>query len=95
MNHDVMRFAQVAVRVWGCQMDFAHPEVTAKEGIEKLRQFFISIGMPRNFAELGAREEDIPVLVENLCRGDGRPGTISGFVTLNEDDCANIYRLML
>ena len=95
MNHDVMRFAQVAVRVWGCQMDFAHPEVTAREGIEKLRQFFISIGMPRNFTELGAKEEDIPTLVHNLCYGDGRPGTISGFVTLNEDDCANIYKLML
>ncbi len=95
MNHDVMRFAQVAVRVWGCQMDFAHPEVTAREGIEKLRQFFISIGMPRNFAELGAREEDIPALVNTLCRGDGRQGSISGFVTLNEEDCEKIYRLML
>ena len=95
MNHDVMRFAQAAVRVWGCQMDFAHPEVTAREGIEKLRQFFISIGMPRNFAELGAREEDIPALVNTLCRGDGRQGSISGFVTLNEEDCENIYRLML
>ena len=21
MNHDVMRFAKVAVRVWGCQME--------------------------------------------------------------------------
>ena len=35
------------------------------------------------------------MLVHNLCYGDGRPGTISGFVTLNEDDCANIYKLML
>ena len=95
MNHDVMRFAQAAVRVWGCQMDFAHPEVTAREGIEKLRAFFTSIGMPKNFAELGAKEEDIPALVKALCRGDGRQGSISGFVTLSEEDCANIYRLML
>ena len=95
MQHDVMRFAQVAVRVWGCQMDFAHPEVTAKAGIEALRAFLTSIGMPRNFAELGAKEEDIPKLVDVLCYGDGRKGTISGFVTLNEEDCANIYRLML
>ena len=94
MKHDVMRFAQVAVRVWGCQMDFAHPEVTAREGIRKLQQFFISIGMPRNFAELGAREEDIPTLVKALCWGDGRQGSISGFVTLNEEDCAKIYQLM-
>jgi alcohol dehydrogenase YqhD (iron-dependent ADH family) len=90
-----MRFAQVATRVWGCQMDFAHPEVTAKAGIEALRSFLISIGMPRNFAELGAKEEDIPKLVNVLCRGDGRDGTISGFVTLNEDDCTKIYKMMV
>ena len=93
--HDVMRFAQVAVRVWGCQMDFAHPEVTAKAGIEALRRFLISIGMPKNFAELGAKEADIPKLVDVLCNGDGRPGSITGFVTLNEADCAAIYRLMI
>ena len=95
MKHDVMRFAQVAVRVWGCQMDFAHPEVTAREGIRKLQQFLIPIGMPRNFAELGAKEEDIPALVKALCWGDGRQGSISGFVTLNEEDCAKIYQLMV
>ena len=95
MKHDVMRFAQAAVRVWGCQMDFANPEATAREGIKKLQQFFISIGMPRNFAELGAKEEDIPALVKSLCWGDGRQGSISGFVTLNEDDCAKIYQLMV
>ena len=95
MDHDIMRFAKAAVRVWGCQMDFDHPEVTAKEGIEKMRQFFISIGMPRNFAELGAKEEDIPALVKALCWGDGRQGSISGFVTLDEKDCEKIYRMML
>ena len=95
MQHDVMRFAQVAVRVWGCQMDFEHPEVTAKAGIEAFRNFLISIGMPKNFEELGAKEEDIPKLVDVLCNGDGRPGYISGFVELNENDCTNIYKLML
>lgn len=95
MNHDVMRFAQVAVRVWGCQMDFAHPEVTAKAGIEALRSFLISIGMPKNFAELGAKPEDIPALVEVLCSRGGRDGSISGFVTLNTEDCTKIYELMV
>ena len=95
MEHNVMRFAQVAVRVWGCQMDFEHPEVTAKAGIEALRNFLISIGMPSNFKELGAREEDIPQLVDTLCNGDGRDGTISGFLTLNEEDCTKIYKMMI
>ncbi|MBO7096375.1 MAG: iron-containing alcohol dehydrogenase, partial [Lachnospiraceae bacterium] len=95
MSHNVMRFAQVAVRVWGCQMDFAHPEVTAKAGIEAFRNFLISIGMPKNFEELGAKEEDIPKLVDVLCRGDGRNGTISGFISLNEEDCTKIYKMMV
>ena len=95
MNHNVMRFAQVAVRVWGCQMDFEHPEVTALEGINALQNFLCSIGMPRNFKELGAKEEDIPKLVDVLCHGDGRGGSISGFVTLNEEDCTTIYQMMV
>ncbi|MCR5318076.1 MAG: iron-containing alcohol dehydrogenase [Treponema sp.] len=95
MKHDVMRFAKVATRVWGCQMDFDHPEVTALEGINAFQNFLVSLGMPKNFAELGAKEEDIPKLVQVLCRGDGRTGTISGFVTLNEDDCAKIYKMMV
>ena len=95
MQHDVMRFAQVAVRVWGCQMDFAHPEATALAGIAALRRFLASIGMPGTLGELGGSEADIPKLVDVLCNGDGRPGSITGFVTLDEKDCANIYRSML
>ena len=93
MEHDVQRFAQAAVRVWGCQMDFAHPEVTARAGIEALRSFLCSIGMPKNFAELGAKAEDIPQLVRTLMQG--REGSISGFVTLKEEDCKRIYQLMV
>ncbi len=94
-KHDVMRFAKLAVRVWGCQMDFDHPEVTALNGIASLENFLRSIGMPLNFAELGAKEEDIPKLVEALCYGDGRTGSISGFVTLSAEDCTKIYKMMV
>ncbi|MBQ0012710.1 MAG: iron-containing alcohol dehydrogenase [Clostridiales bacterium] len=95
VKHDVMRFAQVATRVWGCQMNFADPEKTALEGIDRLQQFLISIGMPSKFADIGAKEEDIPKLVDVLCNGDGRTGSISGFVTLNEEDCTKIYQMMV
>lgn len=95
MEHNVMRFAQAASRVWGCQMDFAHPEAAAKAGIQAFRNFLSSIGMPGNFEELGAREEDIERLAHAACYGDVRKGTLGGFVTLKEEDVANIYRLML
>ena len=65
------------------------------KGMEAFKNFLISIGMPSTLGELGGKEEDIPTLVKNLCYGDGRDGTISGFVTLNEEDCANIYKAMI
>lgn len=89
-KHNPLRFAQAAVRVWGCQMDFEHPEVTALEGIRRFRSFLHSIGMPVNFEELGAREEDIPALVEKLGIGSGRTG---GFAALSAADIAEIYRI--
>ena len=90
-----MRFAQAAVRVWGCQMDFEHPEITAKAGIDAFKHFLISIGMPEDLESLGANSDDIPKLVHSLLYGDGGNGTISGFMTLNEDDCTKIYKLMV
>jgi len=96
MKHNIMRFAQIAVRVWGCQMDFTNPENTAKAGIEALRSFLCSIGMPKNFAELGANESDIEKLAYTCCYGDGSgSGKISGFTTLTQADVEAIYRLML
>jgi alcohol dehydrogenase YqhD (iron-dependent ADH family) len=92
MKHDVMRFAQVAVRVWGCEMDYANPEITAMNGIERLKQFSKSIGMPVTFEELGAREEDIPALAAKLELGDG---TMGSFVPLTTKDVEAIYRLAL
>ena len=94
-KHDVMRFAKLATRVWGCQMDFDNPEATALAGIVALENFLRSIGMPLNFKELGAKEEDIPQLVKVLCYGDGRDGSISGFVRLDEKDCRKIYEMMV
>ncbi len=89
-KHDVMRFAQVAVRVWGCQMNFENPEYTALEGISCFRKFLHSIGMPINFEQLGARKEDIPVLVEKFGIGNGKTG---GFVSLDADDISSIYHI--
>ncbi|MDO4507338.1 MAG: iron-containing alcohol dehydrogenase [Spirochaetales bacterium] len=95
MKHDVMRFAKVAVRVWGCQMDFDNPENTAKEGIKALQNFLVSIGMPKNFEELGAKPEDIEKLAHTCCYGNEGSGEIQGFTKLNQKDVENIYRLMV
>jgi alcohol dehydrogenase len=90
LHHDIMRFAQFAVRVWGCEMDFSNPERTALEGIERYEQFLRSIGMPVRFAELGAKAEDIPFMVKTIGLGSQ---TMGSFVKLTEKDMINIYHL--
>ena len=89
-NHNVMRFCQMATRIFGCSMDFEDPEATALEGIKCFRAFLKSIGMPINFAELGAKEEDIPTLIEKLGIGDGKR---AGFMELDRNDVEGIYKL--
>ncbi|MGN0615082.1 iron-containing alcohol dehydrogenase [Ruminococcus flavefaciens] len=89
-KHNVMRFCQMATRVFGCQMNFENPEATALEGIRRFRSFLHIIGMPINFAELGAKEEDIPALVEKFGIGRRRTG---GFVALSADDITEIYKI--
>ncbi len=94
MSHNVMRFAQMAVRVFGVAMNFENPEETAKLGIKAFRKFLRSIGMPINFAELGAKEEDIPELAEKFAVTKiGTNGTTGGFVKLTKEDAAEIYRI--
>ena len=46
--------------------------------------------MPINFKELGAKEEDIPALVDKFGIGSGKTG---GFVHLSAQDIATIYRI--
>ena len=91
-SHDVMRFARFAVNVFGCEMDFAHPENTAREGIARLREFFRALGMPTTLSEIGGREEDIPAMVTHRAeKPNGFP--FGGFVKIGPDEMEAILRL--
>lgn len=92
MDHDVDKFAQFAVRVWGCEMNFEDPKTTAKEGIQRFQEFVTSIGMPSTLGELGGKEEDIPTLVKNMFHNKPNHGS---FVKLTEESSAEIFRLAL
>jgi len=89
-HHDVMRMAQMAIRIFGCEMNFADPKATALEGIKAFRHFLVSIGMPINFEQLGAKVEDIPALVDKFGVGDGKTG---GYVALDRAAVTEIYEI--
>ena len=92
LPHDPVRLAQFAVRVFGCEMNFADPEATARQGIEKLCLFFHSLGMPITFDELGAKAKDIPDMVAHRAE---KPGgfPFGGFVKIQPADMEAILRL--
>lgn len=91
MGVDIMRFAQFAVNVMGCIMDYQNPTKTAMEGIEAMRRFLHSINMPTTIAELGIElsNQDIETMA-NKCTNNGTK-TIGNFKQLNKADIINIY----
>ena len=91
INHNVMRSAQFAVRVWGCDMDFENPERTAKEGIARFRDFLSSIGMPGNFTDIGAKASDIPKIVEHIGFSDTK--SLGGYVKIGAKEATEIYTI--
>lgn len=94
MAHDVDRFAQFAVRVFGCPMDFGCPENTAREGIRRFRSFLTSIGMPQRLAEFGVKAEDVPGIVEHFLAGNPNK-TVGGFIKVGGTEAREIYESCL
>ena len=92
MNKNIMRFAQFAVRVYGCSMNFEHPEETAIKGIEAHESFLRSIGMPLTLKELGAQSEDIPYLA-NKTKKTNPDGTTGGVFHMTPVDIEAILRI--
>ena len=84
------RFVQFATRVWGIP-ESSDKKETALKGIQALKDFFISIGLPVNFEQLGAKKEDIGKLIETLKINTG--GNLGAFRKLDMIDAEQIYRI--
>ena len=91
MERDIPRFAQLANRVLGVEMDFSNPARTAREGICTLKRFFEEIGMPVHMAQLGIKPENYETLAENTLRTVGGP--VKSYSPLDKAAIMEIYRL--
>lgn len=93
LHHDVGRFAQYAVRVMGCPMDFDNPENTALAGIEAMEAFYRSMNMPTSLRELGltdVSDEQIAVMADK-CTNNGA-NRVGNFVPLTREDIIEILK---
>lgn len=90
MKKNVTRPYMFATRVWGISPDEANKEAVALKGIEAFEKFLKEIGMPSNFAELGAKESDIDKMVDCLVRTEKNPGN---YIKLTPEDMKEIYMI--
>lgn len=93
-GHDVARFAQFAVRVMGCRMDYFDPVKTALAGIDALEDYFREVNMPVTLEEAGIPDIDDAALdrMVAMCSRNGSR-TVGQFVKLNADDMRHIYAM--
>lgn len=90
VEHNVGKIAQYAVRVWGVP-ESEDKKAVALEGIDKLKAFFSSLGLPVTFKELGVENPDIDRLADSLHRNKGE--LVGNYVKLTKLDSKEIYRL--
>ena len=93
LKHDIARFAQYSVRVWGVEDNFFDPERVALEGIARLEAFWRSIGQKVRLSEIGIDERHFTQMA--LKATDGEAHTVGHFVPLRAVDIEAIYRLAL
>lgn len=91
-RHKPQKVAQLATRVLGVA-DKGDTTETALEGVERLKSFFRSIGMPVTLQELGVENPDIPELVKRLHRNKGEK--MGSYLPLTAAETTEIYRIML
>ena len=91
LSHNIARFAQYAVRVWGAEPDFFNVERVAAEGIARLENFWKGLGLPVRLADLGLGLDRAAEMAGKCTAGDTH--TVGQFVKLNSADIEKIYRL--
>ncbi|WP_075982741.1 iron-containing alcohol dehydrogenase [Bacillus massilinigeriensis] len=85
------RFKQLAVRVFGVNPEGKTTEEVGLEGIEKLREFWSSLGAPSRLADYEIDDSKIDVMADKAMVN----GEFGVFKKLNRDDVLAIYRASL
>lgn len=82
----VTKFAQMARNVWSIAEE--NDMIAAQKGIQAVRDFFNSLGMPSKLSEVGFKEEHIEVMAEKVCKF----GPVGTFKRLSPADVQAIYQ---
>ncbi|WP_436373400.1 iron-containing alcohol dehydrogenase [Cytobacillus sp. BC1816] len=91
LNVKPERFKQLAIRVFNVDPAGKTDEETALEGIEKLREFWNSIGAPSRLADYDIDDSKVELMADKATVN----GEFGNFAKLNHEDVVSIYRASL
>ena len=87
-KHNLKRFSQFARNVWGVECN--DDEKASLLGIEKMTEFFASLGMPSRLREFGIEQGKEERFAE-LCT-NGKTRQIKSYIPLGFDECVEIFK---
>lgn len=85
------RFARFAREVFGVKAD--DDMTAAKEGIKKVREFFLLLGMPSTLSEVGIDDSKFEFMAKEAIRTSGL--STRAYVKLDENDVMEIFKKCL
>jgi alcohol dehydrogenase len=85
------RFKKLAVRVFDVNPEGKTAEEVGLEGIEKLREFWNSIGAPSSLADYDINDSQLEVMADKAMIN----GEFGNFTKLTKDDVLKIYQMSL
>ncbi|WP_124727464.1 iron-containing alcohol dehydrogenase [Staphylospora marina] len=91
MDEAEPKMAQLAVRVFGVDPEGKTRRQTAEEGVDRLREFWSSLGAPSRLADYGIDDSRLELMAEKSAPG----GTVGRFRRLNKEDVLNILKMSL
>ena len=90
-KYKLERFCQFAKNVWGVEGDNA--EDCALQGIEKMSEFFVSLGMPSKLSEFNVNKDSIESLSLHCTYNNTRK--VNSYIPLGFEEIKDIFNLCL
>ena len=92
---NINMFVQFAVNVMGVQGSYRDPDAIVQEGISRLREFFVKMGLPSTLSELGISETRLEEMAKKSTGAAfGEESPLGGLKKLYWQDVMAIYNLV-
>lgn len=85
MNFGIDKFVRFAKNVWDVNTENLSKEDAAKKGLEKLKEFIVTLSLPLSLRELGATEDMLPKIANSTVLG-------GGYKKMSAEDILNVLK---